>query len=47
MTERTSISLTASARERVLHAEDTERPVGDDKELRVLLVEDSEADAEF
>ena len=47
MTERTSISLTASARERVLHAEDTERPVGDDKELRVLLVEDSEADAEL
>ena len=47
MTERTAFSLTAPARERVLHADDVVRQDGGDRELRVLLVEDSEADAEL
>ncbi len=47
MTEPIATSLTEPARERVLGADAIVRQDGADKELRVLLIEDSEADAEL
>ena len=47
MTERTATSLTEPGRERVLAADTIVRENAADSELRVLLIEDSEADAEL